>query len=113
MQRDCTRCRRPFTLDELSREETDNLEAERKANGLEGVKFLYFHGPTCGMDDIFVAILPRETEFAQDYEARRDAMETVVRGLHAQFFSEAAQRHPFEAVPVEEVERRTDNLIPL
>jgi hypothetical protein len=83
MHRDCTRCRRPFTPADLSREETSNLEAERKANGLEGVKFLYFHCPACGMDDIFVAILPLETEFAEDYEARRDAMEGVVRGLHA------------------------------
>jgi hypothetical protein len=83
MQRVCTRCRRPFTLADLSREETGNLEAGRKANGLEGVKFVYFHCPACGMDDIFVAILPLETEFAQDYEARRDAMEKIVRGLHA------------------------------
>ena len=83
MQRDCTRCRRPFALADLSREETENLEAGRKANGLEGVKFLYFHCPACGMDDIFVAILPLETEFAEDYEARRAAMEKVVRGLHA------------------------------
>ena len=83
MPRDCTRCRRPFALDDLSHEETQNLEAQRKANGLEGVKFLYFHCPACGMDDIFVAILPRETEFAEDYEARRDAMEKVVRGMHA------------------------------
>ena len=83
MPRDCTRCGRPFALADLSREETDNLEAQRKANGLEGVKFLYFHCPACGMDDIVVAILPLGTEFAQDYEARRDAMEAVVRGLHA------------------------------
>ena len=83
MPRDCTRCRRPFALADLSREETGNLEAERKATGLEGVKFVYFHCPACGMDDIFVAILPLETEFAEDYEARREAMETVVRGLHA------------------------------
>jgi hypothetical protein len=83
MSRNCTRCRRPFDLADLRREETGNLEAQRKANGLEGVKFLYFHCPACGMDDIFVAILPLETEFAEDYEARRDAMERVVRGLHA------------------------------
>jgi len=83
MQRDCTRCRRPFTLADLSREETNNLEAERKANGLEGVKFLYLHCPACGMNDIFVAILPVETEFAEDYEALREAMEKVVRGLHS------------------------------
>ena len=83
MHRDCTRCRRPFTLADLSREETDNLEADRKLNGLEGVKFLYFHCPACEMNDIFVAILPLETEFVADYEARREAMENVVRGLHA------------------------------
>jgi len=68
----------------MSREETENLEAQRKANGLEGVKFVYFHCSACGMDDIFVAILPLETEFAEDYEARREAMEKVVRGLHAE-----------------------------
>ncbi|HUR55654.1 MAG TPA: hypothetical protein VMZ71_16070 [Gemmataceae bacterium] len=83
MTRDCTRCRRPFALADLSREDTGTLEAERKATGLEGVNFLYFRCPACGMDDIFVAVLPRETEFAEDYEARREAMERVVRGLHA------------------------------
>lgn len=35
------------------------------------------------MDDIFVAIPPLETEFAEGYEARRAVMETVARGLHA------------------------------
>ena len=84
MPRDCTRCRRPFALEDLSREESTNLEAQRKAAGLEGVKFVYFHCPACGMDDIFVAILPLETEFVEDYEARRDAMEKVVRELHGQ-----------------------------
>jgi hypothetical protein len=84
MHRDCTRCRRPFALADLSREDTGNLEAQRKAHGLEGVKFLYFRCPSCGMNDIFVAILPLETEFAEDYETRREAMEKVVRGLHAE-----------------------------
>jgi hypothetical protein len=83
MRRDCTRCRRPFALADVSREETGNMEAQRRAAGLEGVKFVYLRCPACGMDDIFVAILPLETEFAEDYEARRDAMEQVVRGLHA------------------------------
>lgn len=82
-ERNCTRCGRPFTLADLSREETGNLEAERKANGLEGIKFVHFHCPACGMNDIFVVILPLDTEFAEDYEARRDAMEKVVRDLHA------------------------------
>ncbi len=84
MARNCTRCCRPFALADLSREDSSNLEAERKATGLEGVMFSYFHCPGCGMDDIFVAVVPRETEFAEDYEARRDALEAVVRGLHAE-----------------------------
>ena len=83
MQRECTHCRRPFTPADMSREETQNMEAQRKDSGLEGVRFLYFHCPTCQKDDIFVAILPLDTEFAEDYEARREAMEKVVRGLHA------------------------------
>jgi len=83
MSRDCTRCCRPFVLEDLSREETSNMESQRKASGLEGVKFLYFHCSACGMNDIFVAILPLPTEFVPDYEARRDAMEKVVRDLHA------------------------------
>jgi hypothetical protein len=83
MSRPCTRCGRPYTLADLSREDTGNLEAERRAAGLDGVKFLYFHCPACGTDDIFVAIVPLDTELAEDYEARRDAMEAVVRGLHS------------------------------
>ena len=84
MQRDCTRCRHPFAIADLSREETGNMEAQRRAAGLEGIKFLYFHCPACGMDDIFVAIVPLDTEFAEDYEARRETMEKVVRGLHSE-----------------------------
>ena len=84
MPRPCTRCARPFTLADQSREETQNLEAGRKAAGLEGVRFVYFHCPACGMDDIFVAILPLATEFAEQFEARRAAMEVIVRGLNAE-----------------------------
>ena len=84
MGRDCTRCRRPFAPADLSREETENLEAGRRSAGLEGVKFVYFRCPVCGMDDIFVDILPLDTEFAEDFQARREAMEQVVRGLHAE-----------------------------
>ena len=83
MQRTCTRCRRQFAPADLSREDSKHMEAQRKTAGLEGVRFVYYHCPACGMNDIFVDILPLETELAEDYEARRDAMEEVVRGLHA------------------------------
>jgi hypothetical protein len=84
MRRECTRCRRPFEPADLRREESRNLLAERKAAGLEGVRFLYYHCADCGVDDIFVDILPLESEPAADYHARREAMESAVRGLHAE-----------------------------
>jgi hypothetical protein len=82
MKRECTRCRRPFTKADLAREETTNMEAQRKDAGLEGVRFLYCRCSNCGMHDIFVDILPLAGESADDFQARRDEMEGVVRRLH-------------------------------
>jgi hypothetical protein len=81
MNRDCTRCGHRFTPGDLAREESRNLEQERRAAGLEGVRFLYYHCPGCGTNDIFVDILPRPGESPKDFRARRDEMEAVVRGL--------------------------------
>ena len=83
MRRECTRCKRQFAPADLQRDETKNMVAQRKAAGLEGVRFLYYRCAECGMNDIFVDIVPREAEPPEDYEARRSTMEEVVRGLHA------------------------------
>jgi len=82
MQRECTRCRRLFTPPDLARTESKNLEAERKARGLVGVRFLYYTCPACQMADIFVDILPLAGEPSEAFHQRRDEMETVVRKLH-------------------------------
>jgi hypothetical protein len=58
------------------------MEAERRAAGLEGVRFLYFHCPSCGMDDILVGVLPLPGESREDFIDRRDALEDAVRRLH-------------------------------
>jgi hypothetical protein len=84
MLRKCTHCERQFTPADLAREESRNMEAERKASGLTGVRFLYYHCPGCGINDIFVDILPLQGESPEDFQARRDAMEEVVRRLHAE-----------------------------
>ena len=81
MKRECTNCGRAFTPADLARTESKNMEADRKAAGLEGVRFLYYRCP-CGTDDIFVDILPRPDELAEDFEHRQAEMEEVVRGLH-------------------------------
>jgi hypothetical protein len=84
MQRECTSCTRPFAPADLDRAASRGLEADRKRAGLEGVRFLYYRCPACGTGDIFVDVLPRDGEFVEDYERRRDEMEVVARGLCAE-----------------------------
>ncbi|HEY1380124.1 MAG TPA: hypothetical protein VGF55_25195 [Gemmataceae bacterium] len=84
MPRHCTRCRREFGPDDLARSETEGMEAERAAAGLEGIRFLYYACPACGKADIFVGILPLEGERPEDFTRRRAEMEAVVRRLHAE-----------------------------
>src|SRR3979411_2071704 len=81
MNRECTRCQRPFTPEDLSQTESRNMEAERKSAALEGVRFVYYHCP-CGMNDIFVDILPVQNERRADFEKRRTEMEEVVQQMH-------------------------------
>ncbi len=82
MQRECTHCNRPFTPRDLVREESKNMEADRKAAGLTGVRFLYYACPACGGADIFVDLLPRHDETRAQFRRRRAEMEEVVRRLH-------------------------------
>jgi len=83
MKRECGKCGRAYFPDDLARGESKGMEAERKAAGLEGVRFLYYQCP-CGGADVFVDVLPRDDELAEDYERRRAAMEEAVRRVHAQ-----------------------------
>ena len=83
MKRDCTQCGRPYAPHDLARSESRNMEADRKAAGLEGVRFLYYQCQ-CGTADIFVDILPLADEVVEDFEKRRAEMEAVVRRLHGE-----------------------------
>ena len=83
MHRTCTRCARSFTPGDLVKAESKNMEAERKAAGLDGIRFLYYRCNACEIDDVFVDILPREGEPAEEYRMRRENMEVAVRTLHA------------------------------
>lgn len=83
MKRECTQCRRPHAPEDLARSESRGMESERKAAGLEGVRFLYYRCPACGTDDIFVDILPLPGEEADAFRKRQGEMEAVVRQLHA------------------------------
>jgi len=60
------------------------MEAERRANGLEGVRFLYYRCPGCGLADIFVDVHPLEGESAEDFRQRRDELEAAARRVHGE-----------------------------
>ena len=81
MMRTCSHCGKGFTPQELSREDSKGLEAERKALGLEGVLFRYYTCSACGRADIFVDILPLDGEFEEDFHRRREELEAALRHL--------------------------------
>jgi hypothetical protein len=79
----CSRCGRPFGATDLAREETEDMETDRAAAGLRGMRFAYYDCPVCGAAGIFVDILPLRGEKPERFLRRRAEMEAVVRALHA------------------------------
>jgi hypothetical protein len=84
MIRHCSGCGKAYTPAELSREESKGMEAERKALGLGGVLFRYYHCSACGHDDIFLDIHPLPGESDADFQRRRGELEATVRQIHAE-----------------------------
>ena len=82
MHRECGHCRRAFTPRDLEKEESKGMEADRKALGLEGVRFLYYSCPDCGFAEIFVDIHPLEGEREDDFRRRCQELEKAVRDFH-------------------------------
>jgi hypothetical protein len=83
MTRECEHCRRPFTPADFVKEESEHMEADRKALGLEGVRFRYYRCPGCGHDAIFLDLLHRDGETDADFQKRRGELEAAVREVHA------------------------------
>lgn len=84
MIRTCSHCGKTFTPQELSREDSKGLEAERKALGLEGVLFRYYHCSACTQADIFVDVLPLEGEHEADFRHRREELEATIQQLQGE-----------------------------
>lgn len=84
MLRQCTRCGRAFVPGDLAREESRDMESERKEAGLLGVRFLYYRCQGCSTEDIFIDVLPREGESPADYATRYAAMLAAARDMHAE-----------------------------
>jgi hypothetical protein len=82
MHRECDQCGRSFTPRDLVKDESKGMEADRKAFGLEGVRFLVYSCPECGFDEIFVDIHPLAGEGADEFHRRRQDLEIAVRDFH-------------------------------
>jgi hypothetical protein len=81
MMRECSQCHKPYTVQEFVKEESKGMEAERKALGLEGVRFLYYTCHECGHADIFVDVHPLESETEEAYRVRRAELEAAVQQM--------------------------------
>ena len=94
MMRECTQCHRPYTPQDLAKEESKGMEAERKAQGLEGMLFRYYTCPACNRADIFVDLSPVQGETAEDFQRRRAALEETVARLSAESVAVVLQERP-------------------
>jgi hypothetical protein len=83
MMRQCSKCHEPYTRLDFVKEESKGMEAERKALGLEGVRFLYYHCSRCGHADIFVDLHPLDGESVENFTKRRDELEAAIQQFHA------------------------------
>src|SRR5262245_58445393 len=84
MKRLCTRCGRAFAPGDFAREESRGMESERKEAGLVGVRFVYYRCADCGVEDIFIDVVPLEGESPEDYATRYSAMLVAARNMHAE-----------------------------
>jgi hypothetical protein len=84
MWRICSNCHHPFAPQDFVKEESRGMEAERRAFGLQGLRFLYYSCPVCRHDDIFVDIHPLDGETEEEFQARREDMENAARQIHGE-----------------------------
>ena len=64
------------------------MEADRRAAGLAGVRFVTYRCP-CGVDGVFIDVLPRDDELVEDFDRRKAAMEEAARRVRADGVVEA------------------------
>jgi len=94
MYRECSHCHRPFTIRDFARAESKGMEADRRAVGLEGVRFFSYHCQVCSSADIFVDLhhLPGESD--TDYQARREELQAVVQQRHGRYIEAVLSERP-------------------
>jgi len=82
MQRECSKCGEPFAARDLVKDRSKEMEAERKAKGMQGVRFVEYTCSHCGQDDIFVDILQLDNESPEEFQVRKATLEADLKQLH-------------------------------
>jgi hypothetical protein len=84
MKRYCTNCQAVFSPQDLEKDESKGLEAQRKAEGLQGALFRRYRCTHCGYEDIFVDIAHLDGETAEAFQERVRSLEAKVRPLQGE-----------------------------
>jgi hypothetical protein len=82
MTRECPSCHKALTPQELARQESREMEAQRKKMGLQGILFRYYRCSGCGYADIFVDIRRLDDESEHAFHQRCEELRTSVQELH-------------------------------
>jgi hypothetical protein len=77
----CTYCQRKLDNHALLERECRDLEAARREQGLEGLRFRYYNCPRCGHDSLFLVVFALPWEAAEDFASRERDLKTVVDEL--------------------------------
>jgi hypothetical protein len=80
--RRCSHCHKELTPQEVARDESAALEAERHEQGLEGLRFRYYRCSACGRASIFVDVYALAGESVEAFRRREDALAMAVKPLH-------------------------------
>lgn len=78
MVRTCVRCGKELAGSQLDPDRSRRMEADRAAAGLLGVRFAYYCCP-CGVDDVFIDVLPLAGEPPGTLGRRLGAMREAAR----------------------------------
>jgi hypothetical protein len=60
------------------------MEAERRARGLDGIRFRYYVCSDCGYDDVFLDVVHLPGESDEEFARRKEELEKAVRALPAE-----------------------------
>jgi hypothetical protein len=81
MLRKCSQCGEPFTAQDLCKDVSKNVEAQRMASGVEGVHFAVYTCSRCAKDDVFVDVVPLPGESGEAFQRRKQELERLVGQL--------------------------------